>query len=174
MKKQVVLTAALMAFAAQAGAADSTVTVTGYVRDNACTVSGPSQDFTVDLMQNAARQLGASGAVTEAVPFSIELSRCGSSAAAVKVGFTGAADADNASLLATDRTAGAASGVGIQILDGRKSPLALNAGSSALGWTALTAGAPNTLNFYARLMAARVPVTAGQVSATAAFTLEYQ
>ncbi|MFQ6364740.1 type 1 fimbrial protein, partial [Serratia marcescens] len=32
----------------------------------------------------------------------------------------------------------------------------------------------NTLGFYARLMATRAPVTAGTVTATANFTLEFQ
>ncbi len=34
-------------------AADSTITISGYVRDNACAVAGESKDFTVDLQDNA-------------------------------------------------------------------------------------------------------------------------
>ena len=30
-------------------AADSTITISGYVRDNACAVAGESKDFTVDF-----------------------------------------------------------------------------------------------------------------------------
>ena len=41
-------------------------------------------------------------------------------------------------------------------------------------WTTLTPSQANTLNFYARLMATQVPVTAGHVNATATFTLEFQ
>ncbi|MDR8230620.1 type 1 fimbrial protein, partial [Acinetobacter baumannii] len=41
-------------------------------------------------------------------------------------------------------------------------------------WTTLTPGQTNILNFYARLMATQVPVTAGHVNATATFTLEFQ
>lgn len=37
-------------------------------------------------------------------------------------------------------------------------------------WTTLTPGQTNILNFYARLMATQVPVTAGHVNATATFT----
>ena len=36
-------------------AADSTITITGNVRDNGCAVAGESKDFTVDLMNNAAK-----------------------------------------------------------------------------------------------------------------------
>lgn len=178
----IILTAALTLLAVDlkqlmftsASAADSTITITGYVRDNACTVAGTSQDFTVDLLSNAAKQLYTTGATTQAVPFSIVLTPCGSAVTAVKVGFTGTADTINSSLLAIDTGSGAAAGAGVQILDGDRNALTLNAASSDLSWTALTAGTTNTLNFYARLMATQSPVTAGQVTATAVFTLEFQ
>ncbi len=40
-------------------------------------------------------------------------------------------------------------------------------------WTTLTPGQTNILNFYARLMATQVPVTAGHVNATATFTRNF-
>ena len=40
-------------------AADSTITISGYVRDNACAVAGESKDFTVDFQDNAAKQFYA-------------------------------------------------------------------------------------------------------------------
>ncbi len=80
-------------------AADSTITISGYVRDNACAVAGESKDFTVDLQDNAAKQFYAVGATTPPVPFRIVLSPCGTSVTAVKVGFTGVADSVNTSLL---------------------------------------------------------------------------
>ena len=73
-------------------AADSTIAISGYVRDNACAVAGESKDFTVDLQDNAAKQFYAVGATTPPVPFRIVLSPCGTSVTAVKVGFTGVAD----------------------------------------------------------------------------------
>ena len=118
-------------------AADSTIAISGYVRDNACAVAGESKDFTVDLQDNAAKQFYAVGATTPPVPFRIVLSPCGSAVTAVKVGFVGVADSINT-------------------------------------WTTLTPGQTNILNFYARLMATQVPVTAGHVNATATFTLEFQ
>ncbi len=36
-------------------AADSTITIRGYVRDNGCSVAAESTNFTVDLMENAAK-----------------------------------------------------------------------------------------------------------------------
>ncbi|WP_420254595.1 fimbrial protein, partial [Klebsiella michiganensis] len=54
MKTPVYLLGALLSLVvASASAADSTITISGYVRDNACAVAGESKDFTVDLMDNA-------------------------------------------------------------------------------------------------------------------------
>ena len=135
-------------------AADSTITIRGYVRDNGCSVAAESTNFTVDLMENAAKQFNA--------------------VSAVKVGFTGVADSHNANLLALENTVSAAAGLGIQLLNEQQNQIPINAPSSAISWTTLTPGKPNTLNFYARLMATQVPVTAGHINATATFTLEYQ
>ena len=146
-------------------AADSTITIRGYVRDNGCSVAAESTNFTVDLMENAAKQFNDIGATTPVVPFRILLSPCGN---------TGVADSHNANLLALENTVSAASGLGIQLLNEQQNQIPLNAPSSALSWTTLTPGKPNTLNFYARLMATQVPVTAGHINATATFTLEYQ
>lgn len=155
-------------------AADSTITIRGYVRDNGCSVVTESTNFTVDLMENAAKQFNNIGATTPVVPFRILLSPCGNAVSAVKVGFTGVADSHNANLLALENTVSAAAGLGIQLLNEQQNEIPLNAPSSAISWTTLTPGKPNTLNFYARLMATQVPVTAGHINATATFTLEYQ
>lgn len=174
MTRYVSILCLLSVFAGNTHAADSTITITGYLKDNACSVAVDSQDFTVDLMSNAGRQLYRPGAVTPAVPFTIVFDKCGSSATAVRVGYTGISDGDNATLLKLDAVSNAASGMGIQILDKDKDPVSLNSAQDTLNWTTLTAGQANTLGFYARLMATRSPVTAGIVNATANFTLEFQ
>ena len=73
-------------------------------------MAGESKDFTVDLMDNAAKQFHAVGATTPLVPFRIVLSPCGSSVTAVKVGFVGVADSINTDLLQLDGGASAAAG----------------------------------------------------------------
>ncbi|MEX3018218.1 fimbrial protein [Kluyvera sp. STS39-E] len=168
------LGAMLVLAAANANAADSTITISGYVKDNGCAVAGESKDFTVDLMENAAKQFSTIGATTPAVPFRIVLSPCGNSVTAVKVGFIGVSDNDNTRLLKLDGGASAAAGMGIEILNGQQTTLPINAGQSSIPWTTLTAGQSNSLNFYARLMATKLPVTPGHVNATAIFTLEFQ
>lgn len=174
MRKTLYLLSALVSLAVNnASAADSTITINGYVRDNACAVAGESKDFTVDLMDNAAKQFHAVGATTPLVPFRIVLSPCGSSVTAVKVGFVGVADSINTDLLQLDGGASAAAGMGVQILT-RSRRRCRSMPHRQRSWTTLTPGQTNTLNFYARLMATRVPVTAGHVNATATFTLEFQ
>lgn len=113
-------------------AADSTIAISGYVRDNACAVAGESKDFTVDLQDNAAKQFYAVGATTTPVPFRIVLSPCGTSVTAVKVGFTGVADSVNTSLLKLDAGTSAAAGMGVEILDQQQSRLPVNAPSSTM------------------------------------------
>ncbi|AFN33168.1 type 1 fimbrae adaptor subunit FimF [Klebsiella michiganensis E718] len=121
MRKTLYLLSALVSLAVNnASAADSTITISGYVRDNACAVAGESKDFTVDLMDNAAKQFHAVGATTPLVPFRIVLSPCGSSVTAVKVGFVGVADSINTDLLQLDGGASAAAGMGVQILDAQQ------------------------------------------------------
>lgn len=157
-----------------ADAADSTITITGYVRDNTCAVSTGSKDFTVDLLNNATKQFSTVGSVTPLVPFRIVLSPCGSSVTAVKVGFTGLSDATNTSLLRLDSGGESASGIGVQLLDSQRAAIPVNAPSTAIPWTTLTQSKAHVLNFYARLMATQIPVSAGHVRATATFTLEFQ
>ncbi|ERK11421.1 type 1 fimbrae adaptor subunit FimF [Serratia fonticola AU-AP2C] len=91
----------------------------------------------------------------------------------MKVGFTGIADGDNSDLLALD-SASSAAGMGVQVLGSTRTGIKLNADSTELQWIPLTGGQPNTLNFYARLMATGATVSAGRVSATAVFTLEFE
>lgn len=175
MRKRLYLPGLLLWFVSANGlAADSSISITGYVRANTCAVASESKDFTVDLMNNAAKQFHAVGATTTMVPFRIVLSPCGSAVTAVKVNYTGLADSDNTTLLKLDSGSSAAAGMGVQILDGNQTSIPLNAAMSALNWVTLKPGKVNTLNFHARLMATRIPVTAGRVNATATFTLEFQ
>lgn len=160
--------------ATSAIAADSSITISGNVRDYGCAVAGESKDFNVDLLNHAARQFHRVGATTQAVPFRIILSPCGTAVTAVKVGFTGIADSENSSVLRLDSGTAAAAGIGVQILDAQQTMLPLNAASPAISWTSLTPGQTNTLQFYARLIATQQPIVAGHVNATATFTLEFQ
>ena len=71
MRKYLPILCLLPLVAGYAHAADSTITITGYLKDNACSVSVDSQDFTVDLLSNAAKLFNRVGAVTPSIPFKI-------------------------------------------------------------------------------------------------------
>ncbi|MTD29410.1 fimbrial protein [Erwinia sorbitola] len=158
-----------------AHAADSTIAITGYLRgDNTCSISVDSQNFSVDLMSYKPEELYAVGVVTPYVPFRIIFNKCGSLATAVKVGYMGPSDNENTTLLKIDAGINAASGMAIQILDNDKNPVALNASRDSLHWTRLTPNQSNTLEFYARLMVTRSPISSGIVAATVNFNLEFQ
>lgn len=83
MKKRLSLLGAFFSLlATHALAADSTITISGYVRDNACAVAGESKDFTVDLLDNAAKQFSSVGATTPPSHFVLcsplwQFSHCG-------------------------------------------------------------------------------------------------
>lgn len=173
-KRLYLVGAAFSLISASTFAGDSTITISGYVRDNACAVASESKDFTVYLLDNTAKQFSNVGATTPVVPFRIVLSPCGSSATAVKISFIGIADNDNPHLLKLNSGTSAAAGMGVQILNGQQTELPLNEGSAAIPWTTLTPGQTNTLNFYACLMATQFPVKPGHANATATFTLEFQ
>lgn len=174
MRKYLSILCFLPFLVGESHAQDSTITISGYLKDNACSVSIDSQDLTVDLMSNVAKQLYRVGAVTPAVPLKIVLDKCGGSTTGVKVGFVGASDGENTTLLKIDTGNNTASGMGIQILDNDKNPIPLNAAQASLNLTTLIPGQSNILSFYVRIMATRFPVMAGTVTATANFTLEFQ
>ena len=57
MRKTLNLLSALLSqMVANASAADSTITISGYVRDNAWAVAAEPKVFTVDLWENAEKQ----------------------------------------------------------------------------------------------------------------------
>ncbi|MFG1174664.1 fimbrial protein [Erwiniaceae bacterium CAU 1747] len=165
---------ALLIFSAETYSADSSITISGLVQDNTCSVNGDSKDFIVNFMETATKDLRSIGQKTEMIPFHITLSPCGGSSTAVKIGFNGSADRNNSKLLMVESGTSKASGIGIQILDHNKSVIPINSTSTGLSWTSLKPGKNNTLTFYTQLMVTSVPVSAGSVKASAAFTMEFQ
>ncbi len=156
-------------------AADSVINITGNVRDNTCVVSTASQDMTVNLQSYSSKTFTTVGTTTGMVPFTLTFSSCGSAASAVKVGFTGVADTTNSTLLKIDSGGSTdAQGIGVEILDTDKTVLSVNQSDDDMTWHTLTAGQQNSLNFYARMVSTKAPVTAGLVTASATITLEFE
>ncbi|WP_087490221.1 type 1 fimbrial adaptor subunit FimF [Tatumella citrea] len=156
-------------------AADSTITITGNVQDNTCVLSTGSQNLTVNLMSYSLKQFPEKGASSAVVPFTLDFSACGSSATAVKIGFTGTADTNNTSLLKIDSGDSTdATGLGVEILDSDQNAVPINQTQDDLNWVSLTGGQQNSVNFYARMVSTTSSVTAGTVSASATITLEFE
>jgi type 1 fimbria pilin len=88
--------------------------------------------------------------------------------------FSGTADATNPALLALSDTSGGgemATGVAVEILDGNRQLMPINATDTAL--LPLQAG-DNTLPFFLRFKSTSDTVTAGNATAVMYFDLQYQ
>ncbi|WP_158484772.1 fimbrial protein [Pseudomonas chlororaphis] len=162
----------MLAFCHNAVAYDLLLNVSGTIAANGCTVSADSQNMTVTFGNVATKQFFANQTPWAKRKFVIQLERCGSAATEVKVSFNGIADSDNSDLLKITQDAGAASGLGIEILDmnGVTIPIGTQM-ASALPIDA-TPGGTNQLVFYAQYRSTG-PVTVGPANATANFVLEY-
>lgn len=146
----------------------------GENKNDGCTVSSDSLNFTVDLQKNSARQFPTTGSTSPAVPFQITLSECSKGTTGVRVAFNGIEDAENNTLLKLDEGSNTASGLGIEILDGNMRPVKLNDLHAGMQWIPLVPEQNNILPYSARLKSTQKSVNPGLVSASATFTLEFQ
>ncbi|PIJ44363.1 fimbrial protein [Tatumella sp. OPLPL6] len=173
MKYSYIALGILWASCFSANAADSTITITGRLKDNMCSVSVGSQDFTVDLETYATNAFRSVGSTSNAVAFAITLENCGSAASGVKINMTGTTDSSNNTLFRNSTAAGYATGIGVQVLNSAGVVVQPNQSSSNITSTALTANQTNVITYYARMVSTANPVGAGTVSAAANFTLQY-
>ncbi|EHS88828.1 TPA: fimbrial protein [Klebsiella oxytoca] len=147
------------------------LTVTGTVTATSCDVETTSQNITVPLGDVSIGTFQSVGDTSQAKSFSIHLKDCSDSVSGAKVTFQGNADPDNTALLQLTQKEGAATGVGVEILQGNaESSIALNTQVSA---GAISPG-ENTLTYRLRYKSTRNVVTAGFADAVMFFDLEYQ
>ena len=138
---------------------DGTVNITGSIYASSCDVDSNSQTKNIRIGDFAANSFSSVGDVQ------------GNAGGAIT--FSGDADSDNTTLLALSDTSGGgnmASGVGVEVLDKDGGQIPLNSQSKPF---ALSEG-DNTLTFYLRYMATKIPVTAGNASSVMYFDLSYQ
>lgn len=151
------------------------VKFTGELVNAACAVSTSSASQTVDLGQYRTARLGAAGAKTAPVPFSIKLSDCDPTVQkTAAIAFQGTAAEGGTNLLglsASSSNGTVAKNVGIQITDHT---------AKVLGITGATFSTPqalldgeNALQFNAYYLATGI-ATAGQANASATFTVKYE
>jgi len=151
-----------------------TVHFKGDVVNAACAVDAGSIDQTVQMGQVRSAKLATAGSTSSAVGFNIQLNDCDTSVSTkASVAFSGTAvDTTNNTVLALQGSAsGGATNVGIQILDNKGKPLALD-GATFSSATTLNDG-PNVLPFQARYYATGA-ATAGTANADATFKVQYE
>ncbi|WP_342754091.1 fimbrial protein [Pantoea sp. MBD-2R] len=149
---------------------DVYIKVTGVLYGNTCTIATESENITIPLGNISTRQFLRTGAVSQIkTPFRIKLEECGPTFKGATITFTGEGDEYDGRYLKTDE--GGASGVAISLLDRTGSVIPLNHPTAAYG---LTGENSVDMLFYARLIATQLPVTPGNVTATATYTVEYR
>lgn len=143
-----------------------------------CTVQTDSKQITVPLGNHLVTSFSGVGSVGSTVPFSIHLGAC-SNVSQVTIQFNAVADADYPSAAAAGvlSTAGspspAATGVGIQLMDGRtSSPMVLL--QPKVMWNGASGTTSISLPFGARYIQTRSMVTPGYAHGSAQFVLSYQ
>ena len=151
-----------------------TVHFKGEVVNAACAVDAGSIDQTVQMGQVRSAKLATAGSTSSAVGFNIQLNDCDTTVSTkASVAFSGTAiDTTNTTVLALQGSAsGGASNVGIQILDNKGTPLALD-GATFSAATTLNDGT-NVIPFQARYYATGA-ATAGTANADATFKVQYE
>ncbi|MBN6042976.1 type 1 fimbrial major subunit FimA [Citrobacter sp. ku-bf4] len=151
-----------------------TVHFKGEVVNAACAVDAGSVEQTVQLGQVRSAKLATAGSTSSSVGFNIQLDDCDTSVSTkASVAFSGTAiDTTNNTVLALQGSAaGSATNVGVQILDNKGTPLALD-GATFSAATTLNDGT-NIIPFQARYYATGA-ATAGTANADATFKVQYE
>lgn len=156
----------------QGAVAADTITFTGAVDSNTCTVDvGSSASPKITLPTVGAGSLTAAGKTAGATPFSINIKGCSQTADDVAVRFT-AHNPDGANLGVSSAT-GSATNISIQLLNGSagSSPLVFNNGIATTAKQTTSSGT-TTYNMTAQYYA-KDQVTAGSVTAVADYEVIY-
>lgn len=160
---------AATAFAPTAQAANSgTITISGKVLSDTCTVS-VNNGATVALPTVMTASLGTVGATAGTTPFTIALSGCDANTTSAAMSFSGAnIDAGTGNL---KNTIAGGSNVQVQLLNGAS---VINASSGTNAPTITVTSGSGSVAMNARYVAATAAATAGMVASTVSFTLSYQ
>lgn len=154
-----------------AQASSGEVNVTGNIVTNTCNIFLHDKYKEVNMGTVSTKQFihGTTTAFPKA--FTLTLVDCGPAATGMTVGFYGREDASRNDLLAINDNAGAATGMGIALLDENKTQIPINTR------TPTYIVEPNAdvmvLHFYAQYTADGAAVSAGRANATATFNFWY-
>lgn len=152
-------------------AADGTITFTGAISADSCTIDTASKNYTVNMGQVAKTVFTAIGTVGPQTAFKLTLSGCPQSVTGVQFTPTsGLIDTSNSDLLGLDPTS-TATGLGIALYDGNGDQIPYRSASAQV--YPVTDGAA-TINLSAALMSTANTVTSGDFTATTPFFITYQ
>ncbi|MBV8272441.1 MAG: type 1 fimbrial protein [Cupriavidus sp.] len=168
-------------------AADGTITFTGRVTAQTCTIAGNggNNNFTVALPTVSASTLATAGNFAGRTPFSIQLTGCNPNSGNVATYFEPGAtiDATTGRLINTATTAAAtettaattaATNVQVGLLNADLTNIALgSAFASQNSQQVAITGGTATLQYYAQYVATGGATTAGDVTTTATYSIVY-
>lgn len=161
----------LSAFGSTAMAADGTVKFNGDIVDTPCVVSTDSADQTVTLGKVKASTFAKAKDISKDQGFSIKLEECDATVKkTATVMFIGSQDSADNTLLALSNDSGAATGVGIEILNNAGTVIPMGTASSD---NALQTG-ENVLNFKAHYKSTAATVGVGPANSQADFQITYK
>lgn len=155
-------------------APDGTVTITGKVVDQTCTVGGTAGNYTVVLPTVGKSTLATAGTTNGDTKFTINLTNCPTGNVGVYY------DNTNANINAGGRlnntvTTGGATNVNVQLLNSAKTVIDLTkdrSGQNLVTANVATANGSANIDFFARYYATGT-ATAGDVSTTATYYVVY-
>jgi major type 1 subunit fimbrin (pilin) len=160
-----------------ASATDGTITFTGSVTPQTCTINGNgsgSNNFTVPLPTVSTSALSAVGQVAGSTPFSIALTACTPASGNVQTYFEPGptVDTTTGNLVLTT---GGATNVEIGLLNGDLSKITVGAAAASQNSksVAISSAGAATLKYYAQYVATGV-ATAGAANSSVTYSLVYQ
>lgn len=175
MKKLLISLAVISAIHAGATfASDGVINFTGEIVDTSCQVDTSSKDMTVNLGKVNKTSFTQAGDEESATKFTIKLTGCpttpeGTTQAAIK--FEGQSVPGDDTVLALTDTAGAATGVGVEIKDWADNPVSMRTTPTA--FLPLGTSGEMSLNYTAYYRATAGTVTSGEANAATSFTVVY-
>ena len=169
-------TAGLALAATSAHAADGTITITGEITGQTCTISGNGggKDFTVTLPGVSTSALAAPGSTAARTPFQIALSKCTPNSGNASVYFEPGLTV-NAGTGQLKNTNGTAENVEIGLLnkDGSNIKLGATQGNQKSQVVPIKDGAA-TLDYYAQYVATGGAAGSGSVDTSVMYSVSYQ
>lgn len=173
MNKLLLVAAAGLSVAAlssPASAADGTINITGTVQSASCTVAAGSSSIAVALPPVSASALSAANSVAGLKAFQIALTGCTAGVPATAY-FEAGPNIDPSGRLKNN---GAATNVQVQLLNAGSTAINLAGASGAQSGTTITlVNGNNTLNYFAQYYSLG-GATAGSVTTSVTYTMQYQ